>query len=335
MPAEGILQPMLLILLACTSSSDSDAAPKGTGPLRIAVFSDTHIIGPQYTCCSENGDLDNNSIMRTQERLEESIERLNAVEPAVAAAFVLGDIVHDARVFDSLEAYEGQDTAWSRAETIFSKLKVPLYLALGNHDYDFSCGDSAEPHDLVHQLADRYLNTPPYQRVDLGEWSFFVANSQLGPTFELGNPLCDGGSGSLGAEQLSWLKEGLAEGRPSVVMSHHYPVVMEKNEDPGGSIDFETVLSGAPNLQVALSGHSHRWIDFGDGFPFRNLLLGGTRYDSDNFWIIELAEDGSSFEIVDFEKPEWYTTCSNTWVYTAGEALPDPAQPAETGDCGR
>ncbi len=322
----------MLLLLACTSSS-SESTPKEESPLRVAILSDTHVIGPQYTCCSENGDLDNSSIMRTQERLEDTIATLNAVNPRPEAVFVLGDIVHDAHVFATLEEYEGQDTAWSRAEAAFAKLEIPLYLALGNHDYDFSCDDPNEPHALTHQLAERYLKTQPYQRVDLESWSFFVGNSQLGPTFDHADPRCDGGTGSFGAEQLAWLRDGLAEGRPSIVMSHHYPLVMAKDEDHDGAGDFETVMAEAPNLKVALSGHSHRWIDFGVGYPFRNILVGGTRYDSDNFWIVELQRDGSDFEILDFDKPEWYTTCSNTWSYD-GTVEEDPSHPAETGDCG-
>jgi hypothetical protein len=321
----------MLLLLACTPTTPKDSTPEL--PFRVAILADPHIIGPNYECCSENGDLDNNSIMQTVARLDETVDRLNAVEPAPVMAFVLGDIVHDAHVYESLAEYEGQDSAWSRAGAAFSRLEMPWYLALGNHDYDFSCGDPGDPHEITHQLAERYLNTPPYQRVDHGEWSFFLANTQLGPTFELGHPLCDGGSGSLGAEQLAWLAEGLGEGRPSIVMSHHYPLVIEKNEDPEGLVDFEYVLSNAPNVKVALSGHSHRWIDFGEAYPFHNILVGGTRYDSDNFWILEFQPDGGDFSILDFDKPEWTTLCAETWLYD-GNVVEDPSHPAETGDCG-
>lgn len=321
----------MLLLLACTTPEKESLSPEA--PIRVAILSDTHIIGPQYTCCSENGDLDNSSIMKTQERLENTIAQLNAVEPAPQAAFVLGDIVHDAHVFATLEEYIGADTAWSRAADAFSRSEIPIHLVWGNHDYDFSCDDAEEPHELTHALFDSFFSAPPYKRVDLGAWSFFLANTQLGPTFDQQSPICDGGLGSLGAEQLSWLSDGLAEGRPSIVLSHHYPLVIAKDEDPAGKVDFQSVLAGAPNLQVALSGHAHRWIDFGTGYGFWNVLVGGTRYDGDNFWILELQPDGSSFEIIDYDKAVWQTTCADSWVYEEGAEL-DPSMPAETGDCG-
>ncbi len=321
---------LLTFFLACSpTTEDSGAAPPTS--FRVAVLSDTHVIGPQYTCCSENGDLDNASIMRTNERLAEAVDRINAIDPPVELVLLAGDIVHDARLYDSLEAYQGQEHAWSRAGELLGRLRAPYHIAWGNHDYDFSCNDAVYDRALTHGLFDRWLGAPPFEQVDHKGWRFLLANSQLGPTFELGNPRCDGGLGSFGAEQLAWLDTALQEGLPSVVLSHHYLVVTASNEDPDGRIDFETVLGDAPNLQLVLAGHSHRWITF-DRDDFDQVLVAGTRYDPDNFWVLDMALDGSGFDILDAEKARNLDTCADTWVYD-GTPMPDPSAPAETGDC--
>lgn len=322
---------MLLLLVAC--QADPEAGPAAPGTFRVAVISDTHVIGPQYACCSESDELDNSSIMKTVDRLGETVARINAVDPPPALVFVLGDVVHDARVYPTLEEYEGQDTAWSRASELLGGLTMPYHIAFGNHDYDFSCEDPAYDRALTHALFARYFGAEPYTAVDHEAWRFLLANSQLGPTFDLADPRCDGGLGSFGAEQLAWLEAQLDAGRPSMVMSHHYLPVIASAEDPQGRGDLETVLGAAPDLRLSLAGHAHRWLDFAVSYPFRHVLLGGTRYDADNFWILELQADGSAWRILDEEKPVWFTTCADTWVY-ADTPAPDPASPAETGDCG-
>jgi len=324
---------MLLALLACHDvPADDSAAPQATS-FRVAVVSDTHVIGPQYTCCSENGDLDNSSIMKTVERLEATVAALNAVEPAPDLVFLSGDIVHDARVFPTLAEYQGQDTAWSRAAALLGQLEMPWYVAWGNHDYDFSCDDPSYDRQLTHDLFATFLGQTPTTVVDHEGWRFLLANSQLGPTFDLADARCDGGTGSFGHDQLGWLHDQLAEGLPTIVFSHHYLPVIERDEDPDGWGDFEAVLSGAPDVKLAIAGHAHRWLDFDASYPFRQVLLGGTRYDTDNFWILELPKDGSGYTILDEDKAEWFTTCAETWVYD-GEPAPDPDHPEETGDCG-
>jgi hypothetical protein len=325
---------MLLLLAACTPPTSS-ADPAAPGNLRVAVLSDTHIIGPEYVCCSESNDLDNSSIVLTSDRLAETVRQLNAVDPPLDAVFVTGDVVHNPQVLATLEAYDTEDPAWSRARALFDELEMPYYLAWGNHDYDVDCGaGGADPRDFTDAVIARVFEQDPYQAVSLGAWRFLVANSTRGPTWDPADPRCSTGTGSFGAEQLVWMDAELAAGGPTVVMSHHYLPVITSDEDPDGLVDYNTVLASHSNLALTLAGHAHRWLDFSPTYGFPHLLLGSTRYDSDDFWVIELDADGDTYTILDFDKPAWFTTCADTWVYEDGGAEPDPADPAETGDCG-
>jgi 3',5'-cyclic AMP phosphodiesterase CpdA len=325
---------MLLLLLACTSPPDSADDPVTPGTFRVAFIADTHVIGPQYVCCSESEGLDNESIMKTPDRLAAVVDQLNAVNPPPEAVFVLGDVVHDAHVFDSLDAYEAEETAWSRAAALFDGLDMPVHLVWGNHDYDVDCGEVGDDRRLfTHDLFDRFFGAEPTKVVDLYGWRFILANSQLGPTWDAVDGACSTGTGSFGAAQLTWLDEQLGEGRPSVVMSHHYLPVTRAEEDPAGLGDYESVLSARSNMKLSLAGHAHRWIDFTPSYGFPHILLGATRYDTDDFWIVEFSKESDAYTILDFDKARWLTTCADTWVYD-GTPAPDPANPAETGDCG-
>ncbi len=324
---------MLLLLSACAPPSTS-GDPVAPGAFRVAFISDTHVVGPQYVCCSESEGIDNESIMDTNDRLADVIERLNAVDPPPEAVFVLGDITHNAIEFDELAAYDETETAWSRASELFARLDMPSHLVLGNHDYDVNCGEPGEDRrEITHALADRFFGGLAYDAVDYHGWRFLLANSQLGPTWDAADDRCSTGTGSFGAEQLAWLDAELGEGAPSMVLSHHYVPVTRAEEDPEGLVDYASVLGSHSNLQLSLAGHAHRWIDFTPSYTFPHRLVAATRYDADNFWIVELQKDGSGYTILDEDKAQDVSTCADTWTYN-GDPAEDPSAPPESGDCG-
>lgn len=325
------LLPVILLAACKPDAADTAAA----GPLRVVFLADTHVIGPQYTCCSENGDLDNSSIMQTPERLAATVARIQAIDPPPDHVFVLGDVVHDAHRSHDPAWYDAEDNAFPIAADLLAELDVPVHVLWGNHDYEVDCGggDTYE-RDFTHELFARFFNAAPYGVVDAGGWRFAMLNSQLGPTWDASDPACATGLGSFGEAQLAWLDDLLAEGLPTVVMSHHHFVgSIADAENTGPNPDVVSVLSRHDNVAAYLAGHLHRWMDLEptDALPFRHLILGATRYDDDNFWLFEFDPDGT-FRILDEDKPVWFTTCADTWTYDGPPAL-DP-NGVETGDCG-
>ena len=101
--AEALLKPFaalacLAILAALLRERPLAArhlAVQPDGTVRVAVLSDTHVAGPQYGLNGENGQLDNASILKTQQRLWRVVQALNAVRPAPQLALFGGDIVHN------------------------------------------------------------------------------------------------------------------------------------------------------------------------------------------------------------------------------------------------
>ena len=140
--------------------------------------------------------------------------------------------------------------------------------------------------------------------------------------------------GSYGEEQLAWLENQLSEGQPSIVMSHHHMIASTlSNENSGPNPDLSTVLGRHDNVEAHLSGHLHRWLDLEPTavHPVRHMILGATRYDTDNFWVADFNFDGS-FQILDYDKPKWATTCAETWSYDV--SIEPVVGAEEEGDCG-
>src|SRR5690242_17173389 len=114
-------------------------------------------------------------------------------------------------------------------------------------------------------------------------------------------------------------------------MSHYMGLLWDREENPSAPAqqDLPTVLAAHDNVQMYLGGHSHRWLDFSDFFPYQHYVLGPARYDADDFWTLEL---GDEIKIVDKDKAKWSTTCAETYDYHDDPpALVSGA--AETGTC--
>lgn len=72
------------------------ALPAGPdGAVRVALLSDTHLVGPQYALGTESNALDNESVLKTQQRLWEVVGRVRRAAPRPHLALFLGDVVHN------------------------------------------------------------------------------------------------------------------------------------------------------------------------------------------------------------------------------------------------
>lgn len=191
------------------------------------------------------------------------------------------------------------------------------------------------PRETSAALFEAIHGEPTYQAVDVGDFRFHLLDGQLGPTWDASDPECDRELGSYGREQLGWLAASLDVGRPSFVLTHYMKLVTKRGEDPDGPFaDLTEVLRVHPP-ELTFVGHTHRWIDVRGDPDWPHIVLGATRYDIDNFWVLELtdatAEEPASWRILDEEKARWFTTCADTWSYV-GTPSPVPDAPEE-GDC--
>ncbi len=320
--------------LTCCAALGCSGGGGAPSPLRVVLLADSHVIGPQYVCCTENGDLDNESIVRTVERLAAARDKINAIRPRPDLAVVLGDVTHDGYVFPDFDSYAATETAFSRAAALYAGFEIPVYFVWGNHDYSVDCsGADSFSRDFSAKLFDEFFHQPPYQVITEKGWKLILANGMLGPTWEPGNKLCDTGMSSYGDTQLAWTESQIAEGLPTLVLTHHTLLVNQLDEDPGTSHpDLLSLVARNVNVKHTFAGHTHRWIPLSGYYGFGHTLIGATRYDDDNFTLLELDARTGEVAQLDAGKAKVPTTCAFTWSYDGTPRLVDGAP--ETGTCG-
>lgn len=330
------LGALLLLSGALAAGGCSDGGGSGPAePFRAVFIADTHLIGPQYACCTESPGVDNASIIRTRERFVAVRDTINAISPRPDMVFVLGDVMHDAYHSADPAFYEQTETAFSVAADLFASLELPVHFVWGNHDYEVDCGhpERSFPRELSHALFERFFATPPYQALDHKGWKFILTNGMLGRSWDPADPECDTFYASYGPEQLAWIEEQLAEDKPSIVLAHYPAFLSRRDEAPGASApDLWTLLASNDAVRGTFVGHMHRWIDLRTlGTPREpEWVVAATRYDVDNLWLVEFDPSGT-FSILDQPKGVPFGTCAETWTYDGAPMRLDGA--IETGDC--
>ncbi|PSC72992.1 metallophosphoesterase [Micractinium conductrix] len=318
------------------------------GTVRVVVLSDTHLAGPEYPLFSETGQLDNTAITRTQQRFWRAVHAANAVRPPASLALFAGDVVHNgikylatlglnhtgmARLF--AEPVNG----FSVAAALLSRLRMPRLYAWGNHDSLTKCGQPAASagRALLARVYRHYFGGAAklYSSVNLGPWKVVSLNSMLGPTWDPTSEHCNTLLSSYGEEQLRWLDGQLAEGRPTVVVTH-FPLttsVLGEVETRHRWRDLASVLSAHSNVRLALSGHFHKGFDWQGLYPFPAAVLPAIRYNPQSFQVLDLLPDGS-WEWADAPKNRGGGRCSDWWSYAGQARFEASVQPNDGGDCG-
>lgn len=322
--------PYLGLILLLGACGDPKPAPKP----RVAIISDTHVIGPQYTEPDENTPADNESIVQTRDRLMAIRDQLDAMEPPPEAVFVLGDVVHAAHHSLDVDWYDTNRTAFTEAREIFDEFAMPVHVLMGNHDYEAGCGGEDYPRPLSEELFRRFFDAEPYYAVEVGGVQLYLLNGQQGRSWDPADPDCDSDLASFGPAQLSWLDEQLDDGKPAVVMSHYMGLLWDRDENPEvpAQKDLETVLDAHDNVRMYLAGHTHRWTDLSSFFSTEHYVVGPARYDVDNFWVLELDGDAGTVSITDRDKAVWYNSCALTFRYDGATPAAVDGAP-EQGTC--
>lgn len=215
-----------LSLAGCSSDGPS-------GPARVVILADTHVIGPQYTTAVENSAADNESILLTPARLRAARDRIHAMVPLPDAVVILGDVVHAAHHAHDIAWYRENRSAFTVTKEILDTFEMPVHVLMGNHDYEVNC-DGGESYDraLSEALFREFFGAEPYYEVTYGGVRLYLLNGQQGATWDVNSPACDTGRASFGATQLDWLDRGLSDGRPSIAMSHYMGVLWASGETP-------------------------------------------------------------------------------------------------------
>jgi hypothetical protein len=271
----------------------------------FAVIADTHIIDKYYKGPETNQE-DTDSLFKAEERLISARNLINSLQPRMEKVFLVGDYFHNYPSPD-LDFYFQNETRLDRAKAVTDGFQMPFHAGFGNHDY----AAGVVSRENSHELFRRKFGLKPYYSVEHRGWKFIHLNNFLGDTWTKGNAMFNPAMGSLGEEQLNWFEAELRENKPAFVFIH-YPLTIVAEEAKDYGVHF-LIKKHRDSIQRVVSGHWHRWFEFGRSFGPQHLVIGATRYDQNAYLIVEADTKAVRHELLNLGLVDWNTHYSKPY----------------------
>ncbi|HLX43705.1 MAG TPA: metallophosphoesterase [Bryobacteraceae bacterium] len=275
------------------------AAAADSSKFYFAIIADSHIIDSYYKG-PESTPEDTESIFKTSERLASARDLINSLSPAMEKVFLVGDYFHNYPSPD-IDFYFKNETRIDRAKTLTDAFKAPVHVGFGNHDYS-----ARIPREMSHELFRRKLDVKPYYSVEHRGWKFIHLNNFLGDTWTTGHAKFNPAVGSLGEEQLNWFEAELQQHKPSFVFIH-YPLSIVAPVETKDYGVHPLIKQHRDTIQRVVSGHWHKWFEFGRSFGPQHLVMAATRYDPNAYLIVEADLKNVSHELLNINLVDWNT----------------------------
>ncbi|HTW78380.1 MAG TPA: metallophosphoesterase [Terracidiphilus sp.] len=290
-------------------ASEAQAGPSGRY-FYFAIVADSHIIDAFYRG-PENSPEDTESMFHTSERLIAARDLINSLDPPIEQVFLLGDYFHDYPSTD-YEFYFRNQTRLDHARAITQGFRMPAHVGFGNHDYDVP----RVSREMSHALFAAKFQLKPYYSVDYKGCRFVLLNNALGETWNPAASAYDLETGSFGEPQLNWLEEQLRAGKPTFVFTHFPLWVCAATEVKDYGL-YPLLHKYQDNIQLVVTGHWHKWIDFAHTFGPQHYVMAATRYDPNAYMLMEVDTQAWSWRFVNAGLVEWATHYSKPWQRTA------------------
>jgi len=273
----------------------------------FALVADSHIIDNFYKPGSENGVEDNESILVTTPRLTSARDLINSLHPAIEQVFLIGDYFHNYPSTD-YDFYFKNTTRLDNAKAITDGFKMPVHLGFGNHDYDVR----NVPRELSHRLFAAKFNAKPYSSLDYKGFRFIHLNNFLGSTQDRTAPDFNPNIGSLGEEQLHWFEAQLEQRKPTFVFIH-YPLIQDQPTEFADYGLLPLLRKHQETIQLVVSGHMHKWIDFAHTYGPQHYVMAATRYDPNAYMLMEVDTKHVTWRFMNASLVEWSTHYSKPY----------------------
>src|SRR6201999_410546 len=116
-----------------------------------------------------------------------------------------------------------------------------------------------------------------------------------------------------GEEQLNWFEAELQQGQPSFVFIH-YPLTIVAQTEVRDYDVHGIIRKHRDTIQRVLSGHWHRWFEFGRSFGPPHLVMAATRYDPNAYLIVEVNTSTASHQLLNLDLVDWNPHFSRPYV---------------------
>jgi hypothetical protein len=273
----------------------------------FAIIADTHIIDRYYKG-PENSPEDTESILKTTERLESVRSVINSLQPRMEKVFLVGDYFHNYPSAD-IDFYFQNETRLDKAKALTDAFEMPVHAGFGNHDY----WADGMPRETSHELFRRKFGLKPYYTVEHRGWKFIHLNNFLGDTWNKGHAQFNPAAGSLGEEQLNWFEAELQQKKPSLVFIH-YPLSIVQPVEVKDYGVHTLIKRHRESIQRVVSGHWHKWYEFGRTYGPQHLVMAATRYDPNAYLIVEANLKTVSHNLLNIDLVDWNTHYSAAYT---------------------
>jgi hypothetical protein len=283
----------------------------------FAIIADTHIIDEYYRGPESNQE-DTESMFKTRERLIAARDTINALQPAMEQVFLVGDYIHDYPSTD-VDFYFQHITRIDHAKELTSAFQAPVHVGFGNHDY-------AVPkvsREATHELFRRKLGLAPYYSIEHRGWKFVHLNNFLGDTWSAGHEKFNKAQGSLGVTQLEWFEAELAQRKPTFVFIHFPLSIVAPTERADYGL-LPLLKQHKDTVQRVISGHWHRWFEFGRSYGPQHLVMAATRYDPNAYLIVEADTRAVTHQLLNLDLVEWNTHFSKPYRLASANSYQQP-----------
>jgi len=280
------------------SSALSGAEDKNR--FRFGIIADTHIIDGFYKG-PENSPEDTESILHSSERLQAARSVLNGLKPKLDLTFLVGDCFHDYPSAE-MDFYFQNKTRIDFAKELIDGFTMPVHVGYGNHDYSVP----KVSREFSHELFRRKLNAKPYYSVDHKGFKFVHLNNFLGDTWTAGHAKYNKSTGSLGEEQLNWFEAELKQHKPTFVFIH-FPLQIVAVTEVADYGVHALLKKHRDTIQRVVSGHWHRWFDFGRTYGPQHLVMAATRYDPNAYLVVEVDQKKATHQLLNLDLVDWNT----------------------------
>jgi hypothetical protein len=290
-----------------------EAAKPDSTKFYFAIIADTHIIDDFYRGPESNAE-DTESIFKARERLISARDTINALTPTMEQVFLVGDYFHDYPSTD-VEFFFQNTTRIDHAKTLTDAFKAPVHVGFGNHDY-------AVPkvsREATHELFRRKLNLAPYYSIEHRGWKFVHLNNFLGDTWAAGHEKFNKQLGSLGEAQLNWFEAELEQRKPTFVFIHFPLSIVVPTERADYGL-YPLLKKHRETIQRVVSGHWHRWFEFGRSYGPQHLVMAATRYDPNAYLIVEADVRKATHQLLNLDLVDWNTHFSQPFQRRHGSA---------------
>jgi hypothetical protein len=148
--------------------------------------------------------------------------------------------------------------------------------------------------------------------LDYKGWKFVHLNNFLGSTQDRTAIDFNPNTGSLGEEQLHWFEAQLQQRKPTFVFVH-YPLLQIAPTEFSDYGLHPLLRKYRDNIQLVVTGHLHKWIDFARTYGPQHYVMAATRYDPNAYMLMEVDTKLMTWRFMNADLVQWSTHYSGAY----------------------